>query len=273
MKSIVVPVDFSKQSENALKMAAKLAKKKNAELIVLHMLELAPAIMSRSQYIPQEQMAQLIKLSEKRFEEFLDQDYLKDLKVTPVIKHYKVFSEVNEVSQKHQADMVVMGSNGTDGLQEIFIGSNTERVVRHSEIPVLVVKEDITDFKAERFVFACDFAEENVPALKKAIDFAKLLDAELQLVYINTPGDAFLSTADIYERVSKFLPKVQVGFEVDIYNDYTVERGVLNYAESRAADIIGVPTHGRKGLSHFFMGSIGEDIANHSTLPVVTFKI
>jgi nucleotide-binding universal stress UspA family protein len=52
-----------------------------------------------------------------------------------------------------------------------------------------------------------------------------------------------------------------------------VERGVLNYSESEGADLIGIPTHGRKGISHFFMGSIGEDIANHSTIPVVTFKI
>jgi nucleotide-binding universal stress UspA family protein len=61
--------------------------------------------------------------------------------------------------------------------------------------------------------------------------------------------------------------------EVEIYNDYTVERGVLNYSEGINADLIGIPTHGRKGLSHFFMGSIGEDIANHSKIPVMTFRL
>jgi nucleotide-binding universal stress UspA family protein len=273
MKSIVVPIDFSEQSEYALKVAADLARKNSAELIVLHMLELAPAIMSNAQYIPQDQLVQLIQLSEKRFVDFLDKPYLKELKVTPVVKHYKVFSEVNDVAEKHNADLVVMGSHGSDGLEEIFIGSNTERVVRNSEIPVLVVKGKITEFKAERFVFACDFAEDNVPALQKAMAFANMLNATLKLVYVNTPGDAFLSTADIYEKVSKFLTKAGEGMEVDIYNDYTVERGVLNYADSLGADLIGIPIHGRKGLAHFFMGSIGEDIANHSKLPVVTFKI
>lgn len=61
--------------------------------------------------------------------------------------------------------------------------------------------------------------------------------------------------------------------EVDIYNDYSVEKGILNCAESSAADFIGIPTHGRKGLSHFFIGSVGEDLANHSKRPVITFKI
>ncbi|MBT8187083.1 MAG: universal stress protein [Croceitalea sp.] len=273
MKSIIVPIDFSEQSEIALKVASTLATKNNAELYVLHMLELSPAIMANSEYMPQEHIVHLMKMTEERFKNFLDKPYLKKVKVVPIIKHYKVFSEVNEVAEKHKVDLIVMGSHGVDGLQEIFVGSNTERVVRSANIPVLVVKGDVKDFKAERFVFACDFKEESIAVAKKADNFAKLLGATLHMVYINTPADEFLSTDDIYERISKFLNKAGLGLEVEIYNDYTIEKGILNYSEKIAADIIGIPTHGRRGLAHFFMGSIGEDIANHSKLPVVTFKI
>jgi len=273
MKSIIVPVDFSEQSEIALKVAATIAKKNEAELVVMHMLELSSGIMSNTEFIPQVHIVHLINITEQRFKKFLNKPYLKDLAVTPVIKHYKVFSEVDDVAKEHGSSLIVMGSHGTDGLQELFIGSNTERVVRDSDIPVLVVKGEVKDFKAERFCFACDFKEESIPAAKKAIDFAKLLGAELHMVYINTPADAFLSTEDANNRISKFLNIAMLGLEVDIYNDYSVEKGVLNYAETKAADIIGIPTHGRKGLTHFFMGSIGEDIANHSKIPVVTFKI
>lgn len=273
MNSIIVPIDFSEQSENALKVAAALARKNKAEIVALHMLELATGIMSNTEFIPQVHIVHLLKVTEDRFEKFLDKPYLKGLTVTPVIKHYKVFSEIEEVAEKHEASLIVMGSHGTDGLQEIFIGSNTERVVRSSEIPVLVVKGDVESFKAERFVFACDFKEESIPAVRKAIAFSEVLGAELKLVYINTPADTFLSTKDAYSRISIFLNIANLGLEVDVYNDYNVEKGVLNYAESQAADLIGIPTHGRQGLSHFFMGSIGEDIANHSKIPVVTFKL
>ncbi len=273
MKSIIVPVDFSEQSEQALKVAGTLAKNHDAELLVLHMLELSPAIMSESGYVSQEQVVHLIKIGEKRFNDFLDKTYLEGVNITPIIKHYKVFSEVNEVAEKHGADLIVMGSHGTDGLQEIFIGSNTERVVRNSDVPVLVVKGEIDKFSPKKFVFACDFQEENVPAIKKASEMAKLLNAELIPLYINTPGDEFLSTQDAYDKISPFLNKADLGLQVEIYNDYSVEKGVLNFAESVSADLIGIPTHGRKGLSHFFMGSIGEDIANHSKTPVITFKI
>ncbi len=272
MKSIIVPVDFSEQSEYALKAAAKLAKANDAELFVLHMLELSPSLMSESGFVAQEQVVHLIKIGEERFSEFLDKPYLKGLKVVPIIKHYKVFQELDEVAQKHGADLIVMGSHGTDGLQEIFIGSNTERVVRTSTVPVLGIKGDIEKFTVDQFVFACDFKEENIKSLKRALEIADMLDVKLHLVYINTPDD-FLSTEDANHRISKFLNLAQLGMEVEIYNDYTVEKGILNYSETMGADLIGIPTHGRRGLTHFFMGSIGEDVANHSNIPVVTFKI
>ncbi|MEM9077071.1 MAG: universal stress protein [Bacteroidota bacterium] len=273
MKGIIVPVDFSEQSENALQVAASLAKKHDSELYVLHMLELSPSIMSESGYIAQEQVVHLIKVGEKRFNDFLDKPYLKGIKIIPIIKHYKVFQEVNEIAQKHDIELIVMGSHGTDGLKEIFIGSNTERVVRSSDIPVLVVKGEVKQFELNNFVFACDYKEENIPALKKAKQMAEVFDAKLNLVYINTPGDEFLSTEDAYNRISKFLNLAKEGLEVEIYNDYSVEKGILNYSETVGADLIGIPTHGRRGLIHFFMGSIGEDVANHSNIPVITFKI
>jgi nucleotide-binding universal stress UspA family protein len=273
MKTIIVPLDFSEQSEYAMKVAASLARRHNAEILALHMLELNQAIISSSEGFYQEHTVFLLKLAEKRIDEFLGKAYLDGIKITPIIKHFKVFGEVNEIADAHNADLIVMGSHGTDGLEEIFIGSNAEKVVRHSTVPVLVVKDEIEDFKVSDFVFACDFQNENAMAFKRALDFAKKLNTRLHLVYINTPGDNFLSTQDIYARISTFLQHTNTGMEVEIYNDYTVERGVLNYSEGINADLIGIPTHGRKGLSHFFMGSIGEDIANHSKIPVMTFRL
>ncbi|NJB71329.1 nucleotide-binding universal stress UspA family protein [Saonia flava] len=273
MKSIIVPVDFSEQSEYALKIAASLAKEHKAEILVLHMLELSTAMISSAEGVQVDQAVFFMKLAEKQFETFLDKPYLKDVEVTPIIKHYKVFNEVNEIAEKHNADMIIMGSHGTDGLKEIFIGSNTEKMVRHSNIPVLVIKEDMPNFKIKNIVFASNFDQENLMAYEKASAFANALSAKLELVYINVPGDNFLSTADAYKKITKFLDWAGLGQAVEIYNDYTVEKGILNYSDMVNADLIAIPTHGRKGLSHFFMGSIGEDIANHSKIPVVTFKI
>lgn len=273
MKTIIVPLDFSEQAEYALRVAASLARKHNAGILALHMLELNQAIISSSEGYYQEHTVFMMKLAEKRMREFLDAPYLAGINITPVLKHFKVFGAISEVAEKHNADLVVMGSHGTDGLKEIFIGSNAEKVVRHSEIPVLVIKDRLDDFIVKDFVFACDFRKENLNAFQKASDFSAMLDAKMHLLYINTPGEDFLSTRDIYKRISTFLKNATAGLKVEVYNDYSVEQGVLHFSEEMNADLIGIPTHGRKGLAHFFRGSIGEDIANHSKIPVVTFRI
>ncbi|MDO1511499.1 universal stress protein [Maribacter confluentis] len=273
MKKIIVLTDFSEQSSHALKAAADLAKKFSGELLVVHMLELNQALLTSPDGVYAEQTVFLVKLAEKNLKEFLSKPYLEGLTVTPIIKHYKVYSELDSIAEDHSADLIVMGSNGTNGFEEIFIGSNAERVVRNATVPVLVIKGEITDFTIERFVFACDFNDDSLPAFQKAREFAELFKASMEVVYINTPNDNFMSNRDAYQKINKFLTKANAADQVEVYNDYSVEQGIINYGNTILADAIAIPTHGRKGISHFFNGSIGEDVVNHARIPVITFKI
>ncbi len=277
MKKIIVPIDFSEHSEYALKTAAKLAKKTNAELLVLHMLEMSDVILTKSDSEQQQKTVFFLKLVEQKFEAFLDKDYLKDVNVTPIVKHFKVFSEVNDVAKEHDASLIVMGSHGTSGFKEFFVGSNTERVVRNSEIPVLVIKNEIKDINFSTAVFATSFEEENVRPYLTATSMFKSFGTKLILLYVNLPNEHFKSSVEIEKKIAEFLITADGNLDrindVAYQADYTVEQGVINYANKVGADIIAIPTHGRKGISHFFAGSIGEDIANHSPLPVMTFMI
>ncbi|MGK0252593.1 MAG: nucleotide-binding universal stress UspA family protein [Mariniflexile sp.] len=277
MKKIIVPIDFSEHSEYALRTAAKLAKKNNAEILALHMLEMSDLMLTASDGLQHEKAVYFYKLSEQKFENFLDKEYLKGLKVTRIIKHFKVFSEVNNVAQQNDADLIVMGSHGSSGAKEFFIGSNTERVVRYADIPVLIVKNKVTDINFETVVFACDFAEDAIKSYLKAVKMFNTIGSKLHLVYVNLPNERFKSSLEIEKLVVNFFSKADKNLErmkdVHYVSDYTVEGGILNYATNIGADIIAIPTHGKKGLSHFFEGSVGEDVANHATLPVITFKI
>jgi len=277
MKKIIVPVDFSNHSNYALESAAILAKKYDAEIIALHMLEISETILTKGETDLQDETVFFLKLAEKRFTEFLAQDYLEGVKVTPIVKHFKVFSEVNEVAKEQNADLIVMGSHGSSGLKEIFVGSNTEKVVRYSDIPVFVVKNKPTNLSFDNVVFASDFSESTVTPYLNASKLFEKLGANLHLIYINTPGDNFNSTSEMEKIVVNFLQKADGNLdklsEVKYISDYTVEKGVINYANVSGADAIAVATHGRTGFSHFLAGSISEDIANHASLPVVTFRI
>ncbi len=277
MRKIIVPVDFSNYSENALKSAIYLAKKNNAEIIAVHMLELSNAIASQSESYLQEQTLFLYKLTEKKFEEFLKADYLSDVKVTPVIKHFKIFSELDELAREENADLIIMGSKGTSGMKEIFIGSNTEKVIRHSKVPVIVTKEEAIKEDFKNALFACDFSDDDIKPYLEAKKLFNAINCNLKLVYVTTPTSKFKSTQEIKERINKFMENVgesaAVRDSVTIIADYSVEEGIFYYAETSNIDIIVLATHGRKGIAHFFEGSISEDIANHSSLPVITFKI
>lgn len=277
MKKIIVPIDFSEHSEYALKTAAQLAIKNASEIIVLHMLEMSEAILNASGGDQNSKALFFIKLIEQKLEKFIDKSYLKGVKVSGVIKHFKVFSEVNDIAKQHNASLIVMGSHGTSGLKEYFIGSNTERVVRHADIPVLVVKNNLRTVDFEVVAFACDFSEDSIKPYLNASKMFDEINTKMYLVYVNLPSSSFKSSIEIEKKVVNFFTKADGNLrkmkDVHYVSDYTPEEGVLNFANKIGADIIAIPTHGKKGLAHLLEGSVGEDVANHSTLPVITFKI
>ncbi|MDX1461832.1 MAG: universal stress protein [Marinirhabdus sp.] len=279
MKTILVPTDFSSHSENALRAAASIAKEQQAKLVVVHMAGISDSHLSKEEASSALESVFYMKLSEKRFAEFLDQPYLDGLTVTEAIKKHKNFTELNDVAKEVSADLIVMSSHGSSGLQELLLGSNTEKVVRTSDIPVLVIKETLTDFKINTAVFASDFTLETVEAFKKARNWCATFNASMNMVYVNTPGPEFRSSQEIDEVLFRFFealgsedPSEQVN-QVAIVSDYKIEDGIFNYSQMIDADIIAMPTHGRKGLSHVLKGSLSEDIANHAVKPVLTIKI
>ncbi len=276
MQKIIIPVDFSKHSEYALETAAALAKKHNSELVVMHMLELSESIFSSSSSDRNEETAFMFMVANKQFETFLDKSYLEGVAITPIIKHHKVLKEVSEIASDIRADLIVMGSRGHSGHDGIFTGSNTEKVVRYSNTPVLVVKSKPASVDFNSIVLATDFSEESIPTVKNALDLLNELGNKVTLLHINLPNLHFLSTDEIDERVSEFLKLAKLEDQnkhIAYIADHNVEDGVLNYAKRVNADAVAIITHGRTGLSNFFGGSISEDLVNHTKLPVVTFKL
>ena len=274
MKRILVPIDFSKYSEEALKVAAQIARKNKSEIILLHLLELPHQggdTMSTGSSIPEIMFYKNAAIG--NLEELMDADYLKGIYVSEATKFEKVPEGILEVSKTNQVDLIVMGSHGTSGFEELLVGSNAEKVVRLSEIPVLVVKRNAGDFRAQNLVFASDFSKEIRKPFQKMLEFAKIFDSNLYLVMICTPS-SFRTTQVAEKIMHDFVADFDIeNYSTHVYNDANIEKGIFNFANSVEADLIAIGTHGRTGLSHFFNGSIGEDVANHSKRPIITFKI
>jgi nucleotide-binding universal stress UspA family protein len=276
MKKIIVPTDFSEFSENALKVAADIAKKHGSEIILLHMLDISDQLISITENTKRRELMYFMQLANKRFEELTAKPNLNGIKVTPVIKHFKVFEEINNAAKELKADIILMSSRGASGIKGYFVGSNTERVVRTAQIPVLVIKSEMKKFQPKTIVFACDFTAENVAPYKKVKKIAEFFGADLKLVYINTPNLKYKSTYEAREHMREFMSSAKISIKTEsilVYNDYMIEEGIKNAAEDLNADMIAIPTHGRKGIDKMLSGSIGENVANTSDIPVLTIKI
>ena len=274
MKRILVPVDFSQYSVEALKVAAQIARKNNFEIILLHLLELPHQVsddFGNGNSIPE-----IIYFKNKaieKLEELMDSVFLQGIEVFESVEFKKVDEGIIDASTKNNADLIVMGSHGTSGFNELLVGSNTEKIVRYSKVPVLVIKKGVKEFNANHFVFASDFSKESRKPFRKMLEFAKLFDSKLFLVTICTPA-SFKTTFATEKNMENFIAHFEIeNYSKHIYNDTNIESGIVNFANSVNADLIGMCTNGRTGLAHFYNGSISEDLVNHALKPVITFKI
>lgn len=275
MKKILIPTDFSKYADEAIEVGAQIARNNNCEIVFIHMLELPTQMndaLSNEKSIPEIMLFK--QKAEERLKSIKDRTYLLGIKITEIVRLDGAYKGINNyIKDNTDIDLIIMGSNGATGLNEIFVGSNTEKVVRESKIPVLVIKNKAENFKATNIVFASDFTKEIKEPFKKVLDFAKIFGSKLNLVMICTPN-SFKSTAVARTLVNDFVSNFDMpDYSFETYNENNIEKGIINYANEKNADIIAFCTHGRTALNHFFTGSISEDLVNHAAKPVLTFKI
>tara|TARA_R110002050_G_scaffold169264_2_gene300996 strand:- start:633 stop:1445 length:813 start_codon:yes stop_codon:yes gene_type:complete len=270
MKNIIIPVDFSQKSEFALKAGAFLAKKHNATLHVVHTLELSESIFFNSEN--KEKVQFMIAYANQQFEPFLKKEYLKNVKVIPVIKHHKVYKEVANIAKEIKADLIIMGSHGVTSKKGIFAGTNTERMIHNSKTPVLIINKDPKDFHLKKVIIATDLSPESRALYLKKIALFSNLGSIICPVYINLPYVNFISSREFRNKVSVFAAagnSVKVAFIAG----HTLEDGLIQYAEDINADLIAVSSSSQKGLMHFFNSSISEDLSIFAKIPIMTFTL
>lgn len=275
MKKILVPTDFSKKSEYAAKMAARIAEKSNSAVYLLHLIEVPTGAVdmgSGSNFSIPEVMLYLRKVKERilKFKETVFNDKIE-------VHHSIWFQKPNEgilkYADKIDADLIIMGSKGHSDFEEILIGSNTEKVVRTSTRPVIVVKRDDKKFKLKNIVFASSFKNENKEVFTKFLNFANEFNSKIHLLKVNTPSQ-FESTHDAKEKVKAFINEYEMPkHSINIYNDTSVQDGILNFSRDIDADLIALCTHGRSGLSHLFSASVTKRLSKNALKPMLTIKV
>lgn len=282
MIKVLVPYDFSQTANYALNFATKLSSNYSGiQITVLHILEM-PVTTGLSTMgggmdpIPDFQnqifFMELVESRKRQLKELEDAHKSASFGLQTKLVMGNVFKSISQAIQEEEADLVVMGSKGSSGLEEVMIGSNTEKVVRTASCPVVTVKAETDVTKMKKVVFASDFREANDEVAARFKRIQNLFDAQFYFVVVNTPGN-FETTRDSMSRIKAFVNKYHFeNIKAEVYNSLSEEAGIIDFADDIDADLIAMTTHGRTGLLHLLTGSIAEDVVNHSQRPVWTYK-
>lgn len=275
MKKILVAIDFSKPSEYAARTANIIAQKTNASILLIHMLELPSGVIdqgSGSSFSIPSNMLYLDKVKE-RLKKFEEDNFSEDIEVHNAIRFEETHTGILHHADENDADLIVMGSKGHSLIEEIIIGSNTEKIVRTSKLPVLAIKTFDENFSMDNIVFASNFDEDQKDVLRRIANFSSIFNSKIHLLHIVT-ASKFITTKKARERIENFINDIELPeHTITIENNDSIEKGIIHFADDLNADIISLSTHGRSGLSHLFNSSVTNNLAKSSHKPLLTYKI
>jgi nucleotide-binding universal stress UspA family protein len=295
IQRILVAVDFSPISDDALRRADADARALGAKLGVCHVM---PSVQTFNPLFPQNNAPS--ELASAQLEEKVGE--LLDERVQEITGRergdYEKFVEVGDAApeiirraEAFAADRVVVGSHGRTGVARLLLGSVAERVVRYAHGPVLVVRPA----PASGIVLAAtDLSDPSLPALAAAVDEAKRRKAKLVVAHAIDFGGGGIAVglASATGVPTTFLPPDTVKAVKDaVRANLSAELAKLGYpgdvviveggasgaivaeAEARSAELVVVGTRGRTGIARVALGSVAESVIRHAHASVLAVRV
>ncbi|MEO9871997.1 universal stress protein [Ekhidna sp.] len=274
MKKILVPVDFSDVSVKAAQFALDIAERNDAEVTLLNSVHFNYSVDYQfASFSAAKSLLEDVKDAMEEKMEKLVESLDAKIKINTVVDSIYLVTAVKEMVNNQGYDLVVIGTSGCSGLEEVFIGSNTEKIVRHAPCPVISVPKESSLKKIEKIMVPIDIREIKDSFLKEVAKLQEKFDATFDFLWVKTPHNI-----ENEEVVSKELSKIIASYGIKrstltIENSVFPSDGIIWHADDIKADMIAMATHARRGLSHWFSGSLTEDTVNHIDIPVWTFKL
>ena len=290
VRNIIVPIDFSKMSLQAIQIARQLARRFGASIHLAHVRQsnytadfVAPAFMTYEQEGEQTALEELKKVAS---ECGVSSDTCDVLSGAPP------FDEICRLAHAIPADLVVMPTHGRTGLKHVFLGSTAERIVQHSSCPVLVTRGKTVKSRngsqagMKTILVPVDFSSCSREGLRYAIAFANEFGAKIILLHATYLGYIYSAEGtnlydipglqkaarEIAERKMRELVRSldfgAVKFET-AFTDGSPVIDICAFAKDHDVDLIITSTHGFTGFAHVLIGSIAEQVVRHAPCSVL----
>ena len=268
MKKILVPTDFSFCAEEAGKAALQLGKITNAEIDYLHLMDVPHdwiKLLERDQDQMYPDITQKVKKSNFKLDEYVKLTEKEGLTSKKILAYNENYKYIVKLAEDGGYDYIVMGSNGASGIRELILGSNTQRVIKASTVPVLVVKDFPVHFESSRIVFMSDFDMESMPGYEKLLEVSKAINSKIHLLYVNVPN-AFEPTDVIHDRMKPYIELAEGQLDgYTIYCSIEYEDGLKKFVKTNT-DILGMVTH-RSNTR------LAQQVVNHMSIPTLNIHV
>lgn len=275
MKKIIVPTDFSDQANHALKFAIDIARQSKGEILLVHVVDIPlirDSMLTPSLYVDDSFIKDFASKAQKNFDKVVAKYAVNGLIINTTVEYGNSSMAILKLIEEHKSDLVVMGTKGASGLKEIFVGSNTEKIVRGSKVPVISVPNAAKTGSIKNIVFPNSLREEDEMLTLQVKSLQNFFKANLHIVYINTPA-SFKRDYETLGRLHTYAKRYMFkNHKIHVYNDISEQDGTMNFANDIGADMIAMGTQGKRGLAHLFSGSVAEDVVNHVNRPIWTLR-
>lgn len=274
LNKILIPIDFSETSLLAIEHAAFAAQLFKGELVLLHVVEKhweKFAVVAPEMRI--EAPSNMTQAIEKKLEDLAASIRTKyGVKSTCITSDGNIFTEVLNISKEHKVDMLVMGTHGTSGFVEFFVGSNTYKVVSQSEVPVLSVQASSQKLGYKNILLPIDNSVHSRQKVHHAIVFAKHFASKVHILGLNDqkdPGEAKKFALKL-EQITEIMEKEGITSTISTIEGTNQAKATYDYAKSVGADLIVIMTDQDENITGRLMGTYAQQIVNHSKIPVLS---
>ncbi|RPG54083.1 MAG: universal stress protein [Flavobacteriales bacterium TMED84] len=273
---ILVPVGFSEQSLAALKQACLIAKIKKSEVIILSVIEEQSKISGLLIYNPFEEIRNKVKDKLDEISEMHSSKF--SVKVDSMVASGKIYEQIVEVSSMINANLIVMGTNGSPrGVIKKFIGSNAERVVRLSNIPVITIKENTSTENFDNIILPLDLGKETKEKVTFAIEYARYWNSTIRIVSVFLKDNINEKNILIknLNQVSNFISNAGIKCTSELIEGekkQSLGDFVINYEKKFDSDLIIIMTKKEELALSNNLSVTARYIIHNSKIPVMSIK-
>ena len=272
---ILVPIGFSEQSILALGQAFNLAKIKNSDVVLLSVVK--EQSMMQSLFV--DDLTDQLKLKVKQKLNELAKQYGDKfgVSVDTMVSKGKIYEQINEVAELISADLIVMGTNGSQGNKSKLIGSNAEKVVRLSKCPVITIKGKDNRIGCENIILPLDLERQTKEKVTYALEYARYWNATIRVVSV-----VLRDNQEVREKLKKninqvhdFIVKAGVKCSAELIEGekkITLGNFVFQYEKKFDADLIMIMTKQEELSLSNNISDTARYIINNSEIPVMSIR-